>query len=137
MNVVTVMEILSTIQTKTVILKVDVEAFECRVCSVLCGLGYTLMILIQAVSREVAGGQSGHLIPFIIMEWTLLQVMPEYAACVDWLLDGGYTPHHHASPYDEYTREEVLAFKPWYAGAPGVHDLIWLHRTADPALLNP
>ena len=99
-------------------------------------LSYSCIIIIQAVSREVAGGQSGHLIPFIIMEWTMLQVMPEYAACVDWLLDVGYTPHHWLS-YVEYTREQVLAFKPWWQGAPGVHDLIWLHSTADPALLKP
>ena len=66
----------------------------------------------------------------------MLQVMPEYAACVDWLLDGGYTPHNWES-YAEYTREQVLAFKPWYGGEPGVHDLVWLHSTADPALLKP
>jgi hypothetical protein len=130
------MNILSTIQTKTVILKVDVESFECRVCSVISGLTYKCMIITQAVSREVAGGQSGHQIPFIIMEWTMLQVMPEYAACVDWLLDGGYTPHHWLS-YAEYTREQVLAFNPWWQGPPKVHDIIWLHSTADPGLLKP
>ena len=130
------MDILSTIHTNTVILKVDVESFECRVCRVTYDLSYNYRIIIQAVSKEVAGGESGHLIPFIIMEWTMLQVMPEYAACVDWLLDGGYTPHHWLS-YAQYTREQVLAFKPWWQGAPGVHDLIWLHSTADPALLKP
>lgn len=119
-NVVTVLDLLSIIKTKTVILKVDVEAFECR-----------------AVSREVASGKSGHQIPFIIMEWTLLQEMPEYTACVDWLLEGGYTPHGPDAPYPVYTREEVKELRPWYAGAPGVHDLIWLHSTADPALLAP
>ena len=76
-------------------------------CYVLSGLSYNFVILIQALSREVASGQSGHLIPFILMEWTLQKEMSEYAACVDWLLDGGYTPHNYGT-YQEYTREEVL-----------------------------
>ena len=40
MKVVTVMDILATIDSPTVILKVDVEAWECRVVSVifLCNL---------------------------------------------------------------------------------------------------
>eukprot|EP00092_Neocalanus_flemingeri_P071809 GFUD01088285.1.p1 GENE.GFUD01088285.1~~GFUD01088285.1.p1 ORF type:complete len:343 (+),score=100.10 GFUD01088285.1:19-1047(+) len=117
-NVVTVMDILATIHTPTVIMKVDVESFECR-----------------AVSTEVAHGKSGHLIPFIIMEWILLQGMPEYGDCVDWLLDGGYKPYHWVS-FTEFTKEEVLALNPWWKG-PVVHDLIWLHNTADPALLKP
>jgi len=118
-KVVTVMDILATITTPTVILKVDVESFECR-----------------AVSREVAQ-QKKVLIPFIIMEWTMLQVMPEYTACVDWLLGSGYKPHHWQS-FKEYTREQVLELKPWWQGAPQVHDLVWLHNSADPnKILNP
>jgi len=118
-QVVTVMDILATITTPTVILKIDVESFECR-----------------AVSKEVAQ-QKKVLIPFIIMEWTLLQVMPEYTACVDWLLAGGYKPHHWMS-FEEYTREQVLELKAWYQGEPQVHDLVWLHKSADPnKILNP
>jgi len=118
-KVVTLMEVLATIDTPTVILKVDVESFECR-----------------AVSSEVAHGKSGHKIPFIIIEWTMLQVMPEYTSCVEWLFDGGYLPYRFdmTAPL---TRVEVLALQPWWAGEPFAHDLIWLHKSADPEVLKP
>jgi len=117
-KVITVMDILATITTPTVILKVDVESFECR-----------------AVSREVAA-QRRVFIPFIIMEWTKLPVMPEYAACVDWLLASGYKPHHWES-FAEYSRKQVLAAKPFWKKGKHIHDLIWLQNSADPKLLKP
>eukprot|EP00092_Neocalanus_flemingeri_P057974 GFUD01069007.1.p1 GENE.GFUD01069007.1~~GFUD01069007.1.p1 ORF type:complete len:358 (-),score=107.51 GFUD01069007.1:27-1100(-) len=123
-KVVTVMDILATIDTPTVILKVDVESWECRV-----------------VSTEVAHGESGHFIPFIIMEWTMLPGMPEYAECVGWLIDGGYKPYHMVR-YTEFTMEEVLAIPNanhhhFDTGDNEYHDIIWLHYLADPVQLKP
>jgi len=114
-KVVTVMDLLATIHTKTVILKVDVESFECR-----------------AVTSDVAHGASGHYIPFIIMEWFLVMAMPEYTDCIDWLYDGGYNPYHFET-WADLTKEQVLTFSigNW------IHDIIWLHNTTNPNNLKP
>ena len=95
----------------------------------------------QAVSTEVAHGKSGHLIPFIIMEWTMLPGMPEYKECVDWLIDGGYMPYNMVK-YTQFTKEEVLAIpnanhKHYDTGKNEYHDIIWLHSTADSEQLKP
>jgi len=118
-NVVTVMDILATIDAPTVVMKVDVESFECR-----------------AVTSDVAHGKSGHFIPFIIMEWTMLQVMPEYQDCIAWLYDGGYQPHHWVS-FKQLTKEELLQVTPFWKKGNKVHDVIWLHNKANPKELKP
>ena len=83
----------------------------------------------QAVSKDVAHGKSGHFIPFIVMEWTRLQTMPEFKDCVEWLYDAGYKPHHWIT-FEELAKEE-LHHEDWF------HDVIWLHRKADPKQLKP
>ena len=87
------------------------------------------------MTTDVAHGASGHFIPFIMMEWTMVPGMPEYADCVDWLLDGGYKPHHWQS-WKEYTKDQVLALTPRWNPTNKVHDLIWLHYKADRAQLK-
>jgi len=118
-NVVTVMDILATIDAPTVVMKVDVESFECR-----------------AVTSDVAHGKSGHFIPFIIMEWTMLQVMPEYQDCIAWLYDGGYKPHHWVT-FKQLTKEELMKVPPFWKKGNKVHDVIWLHSKANPKELKP
>ena len=86
----------------------------------------------QAVTSEVVHGESGHFIPFIIMEWTFVRSMPEFAACVDWMYDAGYSPHHWIT-YKLISKEDVRRVK----GGPHFHDVIWLHKTADPSKLKP
>jgi len=122
-KVVTVMDILATIETSTVILKVDVESMECK-----------------AVTTEVAHGESGHYIPFIVIEWTMLPEAPHYAECVGWLFDGGYKPYHMVN-YTEFTKKEVLGIRKnnhkHYEMGNEYHDIIWLHNTTDPMELKP
>jgi len=117
-KVITMMDILALVKTPTVILKVDVESFECR-----------------AVTRDVAMGKSGHFIPVIMMEWTLLQEQPEYSSCVGWLFEAGYTPYN-IEQFAKLSKEEVLKFTSWYGGGPFTHDLIWIHSKANPDVLN-
>ena len=100
-----------------------------------------LPVCVQAVSTEVAHGKSGHLIPFIIMEWTMLPGVPEYAECVEWLFDGGYKPHHMVK-YTEFNKEEVMAIPNanhlhYDTGENNYHDIIWLYKNVDPAKLKP
>ena len=90
------------------------------------------------MTSDVVGGKSGHFIPFIIMEWTMLQVMPEYKACIGWLFNAGYKPHHWIS-YKLLTKEELLKLNPfWIRGnKEKVHDIIWLHSKASSKELKP
>ena len=98
-----------------------------------------LQLFVQAVSTEVAHGQSGHYIPFIVMEFTNLPLVPNYKACIDWLFDGGYKPYHMVN-YTEFPKKEVLAIKKndaHYEMGNQYHDIIWLHNTTDPMELKP
>ena len=93
----------------------------------------------QAVSTDVAHGKSGHFIPFIIMEWTGVQLMPEYKDCVEWLYDGGYKPYHWVT-FKEFTKEEMLIYHPFWPNwrkDHKFHDVIWLHSKTDPKQLKP
>ena len=136
MNVVTVMDILATIDAPTVVMKVDVESFECRVSAKTSSFCVSNVIVLKAVTSDVAHGKSGHFIPFIIMEWTMLQVMPEYQDCIAWLYDGGYQPHHWVS-FKQLTKEELLQVTPFWKKGNKVHDVIWLHNKANPKELKP
>jgi len=122
-KVLTLMDILALVKAPTVILKVDVESFECR-----------------AVTRDVAMGNSGHFIPVIMMEWTLLQEHSEYSSCIGWLFEGGYTPYN-IEQFTKLSKDEALRLQPWYNapwdnGTPFTHDLIWIHNKADPEQLK-
>jgi len=117
-KVITLMDILTLVKSPTVILKVDVESFECRV-----------------VTRDVAMGYSGHFIPVIMMEWTLLQEDSEYSSCIGWLFEAGYTPFN-IEQFDQLTKEEVLKLTAYYGEGPFAHDLLWIHSKANPMELN-
>ena len=69
------------------------------------------------------------------MEWTIVRAMPEFKACVDWMYDAGYSPHHWVT-YRPIRKEDVQRPKGHGLGGPHFHDVIWLHKTADPTKLK-
>jgi len=112
-KVVTLMEVLSTVKTPTVILKVDVEGFECR-----------------AVTKDVLEGKSGHKIPFISMEWMHVRLVPEYVECVDILLNAGYVPYNYNFDVP-WTREGIMALQNFPTVTDLDHDIVWLNGSLD------
>ena len=75
-------DILETIESKEIILKIDIEAYECK-----------------ALQREILLNKVGKFILFIIIEWLQLptnmrKTCPEFSEWVKNFYDGGYVPVH-------------------------------------------
>ena len=75
-------DILETIESKEIILKIDVEGYECK-----------------ALQPDILLNKVGKFIPFILIEWVQLptnmrQTCPEFNEWVKNFYDGGYVPLH-------------------------------------------
>ena len=75
-------DILETIENQEIILKMDIEGYECK-----------------ALQREILLNKVGKFIPFIFMEWLQLptnmrKTCPEFTDWVKNFYDGGYVPVH-------------------------------------------
>ena len=70
-------DILATIESKEIILKIDIEGFECK-----------------ALQPEILLNKVGKFIPFIIIEWMHLKRDPIFPNWVKNFYDGGYVPLH-------------------------------------------
>ena len=73
-------DILETIDSKEVILKMDIEAYECK-----------------ALQPDILLNKVGKFIPFILIEWVQLptnmrKTCPEFREWVKNFYDGGYVP---------------------------------------------
>ena len=70
-------DILETIESKEIILKIDIEGYECK-----------------ALQPEILLNKVGKFIPFIIIEWSHLKGNPVFRKWVKNFYDGGYVPRH-------------------------------------------
>ena len=75
-------DILETIESKEIILKMDIEGYECK-----------------ALQPEILLNKVGKFIPFILMEWVklptnMLNTCPEFNDWVKNFYIGGYVPRH-------------------------------------------
>ena len=75
-------DILETIENKEIILKIDIEGYECK-----------------ALQPEILLNKVGKFIPFILIEWVMLptdmqKTCPEFREWVKYFYDGGYVPVH-------------------------------------------
>jgi len=105
---ITMAEILATIKAEQVILKIDIEGYECK-----------------ALPEEIIMGSSGKRIPFIFLEWgqlapagRLFETCPEYNQWKAIFHTAGYIPHSPGSL--EPVQDENLVDKAW--------DLLWVHK---------
>ena len=70
-------DILETIESKEIILKMDIEGYECK-----------------ALQPEILLNKVGKFIPFIVIEWLRLQRDPVFSEWVKNFYYGGYIPLH-------------------------------------------
>ena len=70
-------DILETIESKEIILKMDIEGYECR-----------------ALQPEILLNKVGKFIPFMIIEWMHVKRNPAFSNWVKNFYDGGYVPLH-------------------------------------------
>ena len=70
-------DILDTIESKEIIVKIDIEGYECK-----------------ALQREILLNKVGKFIPFIMIEWVHLKKNPVFREWVKNFHDGGYVPVH-------------------------------------------
>ena len=73
-------DILETIESKEIILKIDIEGYECK-----------------ALQPDILLNKVGKFIPFILIEWVMLptnrkKTCPEFREWVKIFYDGGYVP---------------------------------------------
>ena len=68
-------DILETIESKDIILKIDIEGYECK-----------------ALQPEILLNKVGKFIPFIMIEWIHLKKNPVFSEWVKNFYDGGYVP---------------------------------------------
>lgn len=103
----TLKEILANIDCETIIIKIDVEGFECK-----------------ALGQFLKDPNEVHFVPYILMEWELLKNnfngnCPDVKDLLESFKTSGYSPHH---PHDlmPIRVEDHLAWM----------DVLWVHRTA-------
>ena len=108
---VTMMDILDSIPADTVIVKMDIESYECKVIIVqgiiMQKVKKTFYLLVfahsfqtfqsvQALQPDILLGKSGKHIPYIFMEWEHLpnnkKNCPQYRDWVQLFYAGGYHP---------------------------------------------
>ena len=70
-------DILETVESKEIILKIDIEGYECK-----------------ALQPEILLNKVGKFIPFIMIEWFHLKKNPVFSKWVKNFYDGGYIPLH-------------------------------------------
>jgi len=109
-NTTTLSNVLKFTNANSVILKMDVEGFECKV-----------------LHPYLLHGQSPHVfLPYIILEWMHIKVnldsnCPDLAGLVDSLFDSGY------DPFDLYTEKRIDRTKTdWKSYT----DVLWVHKDA-------
>eukprot|EP00092_Neocalanus_flemingeri_P053877 GFUD01063402.1.p2 GENE.GFUD01063402.1~~GFUD01063402.1.p2 ORF type:complete len:118 (-),score=45.21 GFUD01063402.1:20-373(-) len=99
------MDIFKTIQADTIILKIDIEGYECK-----------------ALQPDILLGTSGKFIPYIFMEWGQLPQntanCPEYKEWVELFFQGGYKPADPANL--QILGKESLA---------SIWDMAWVHSS--------
>jgi len=106
---VTMADLLATIPTKTVIVKLDIEGYECK-----------------ALQPEILLGKSGKYIPYIFLEWAHVLynsygTCPEYEEWVQMFYKGGYKPFN-AETMEPLDEAEVN--KEW-------QDMTWVHSSVN------
>ena len=70
-------DILETIESKEIILKIDIEGYESK-----------------ALQPEILLNKVGKFIPFILIEWHVIKRNPVFIEWVKNFYDGGYVPLH-------------------------------------------
>jgi len=104
---VTMLEIFTLIQADTIILKIDIEGYECK-----------------ALQSEILLSLSGKFIPYIFMEFGFIKLpenennCPEYKEWVELFFLGGYMP---ANPATLEIMEKESIDVMW--------DLVWVHSS--------
>jgi hypothetical protein len=110
-NSVSLAEILDTVAASTVILKLDIEGYECR-----------------ALQPHILLGSTGKRIPLIFLEWAWLPAndwdnCPGYTKLIQLFHDGGYSAYYPGSgPGGPGTLDPVPP-----AGLDKAMDLVWVH----------
>jgi len=99
---VTLMDILKSIPDDTIIIKIDIEGYECK-----------------ALQSDILLGKSGKYIPYIFTEWFQLPknhvTCPEYKQWLDLFYRGGYTPF------------DTKHLKPLLISVDSAYDIVWVH----------
>jgi len=102
---VTMADILNIVEEVTVIIKIDIEGYECK-----------------ALLPDILLGKTGKSIPLIFMEWGNLSKdrvnCGNYYTFVDNFFSGGYKPYQPGN-LKEFSKDEIDY--QW--------DLLWIHRT--------
>ena len=98
MKSIRVEDVLEVIDADIVIMKIDIEGYECKVdiTHITSMLKY-VWIIMKALQPEILMNRRGKFIPFIFIEWGTLYtrqeaVCPEYNDWVQLFVKGGYQP---------------------------------------------
>ena len=87
-------DILDSISSKDIILKIDIEAYECKVYKIL--FLKISQVSIKALQPEILLNQVGKFIPYIFIEWGHLSKNKEtcgnFSQWVTNFYQGGYVP---------------------------------------------
>jgi FkbM family methyltransferase len=111
---VTLVDILTTITATTIILKMDIEGYECK-----------------ALQPEVILGRTSKLSPYIYLEWNHI-ANPQFPGCPEyhqWKLlfaEGGYSPYHPGSLRP--VKGGWLSSR--WSNVDRAQDILWVHHTA-------
>ena len=91
-------DVLEVIDADIVIMKIDIEGYECKVdiTHITSMLKY-VWIIMKALQPEILMNKRGKFIPFIFIEWGTLYtrqaaVCPDYNDWVQLFVKGGYQP---------------------------------------------
>ena len=91
-------DVLEAIDADIVIMKIDIEGYECKVdiTHITSNQKY-VWIIVKALQPEILMNKRGKFIPFIFIEWGTLYtrreaVCPEYNDWVQLFVKGGYQP---------------------------------------------
>ena len=91
-------DVLEAIDADIVIMKIDIEGYECKVdiTHITSNQKY-VWIIVKALQPEILMNKRGKFIPFIFIEWGTLYtrreaVCPEYSDWVQLFVKGGYQP---------------------------------------------
>ena len=91
-------DVLEVIDADIVIMKIDIEGYECKVdiTHITSNQKY-VWIIVKALQPEILMNKRGKFIPFIFIEWGTLYtrqeaVCPEYNDWVQLFVKGGYQP---------------------------------------------
>ena len=98
MKSIRVEDVLEVIDADIVIMKIDIEGYECKVdiTHITSNQKY-VWIIVKALQPEILMNKRGKFIPFIFIEWGTLYtrreaVCPEYNDWVQLFVKGGYQP---------------------------------------------